>query len=140
MLLLRLSFRLSNLSGSLRNTAATQVAGRLSSYSVLSTSPTVRYASADAATKSNGKKSTFDSKDEAEIVEKLKQTFANEQQDGGLVPIYKKALLYGNRIAIKDELGEYSYAQLFTAAKLLSTQISNLCGKYKFTRRFIDYR
>lgn len=72
----------------------------------------------------------FDDRDEADIIEKLRTTFATETNAGGVVPIYKKALLYANNIAIKDEIGEYNYGQLYNAAKKLSIQISNVCGTY----------
>lgn len=85
--------------------------------------------SADAATKSDR---GCDQKDDIEILHKLKQTFINETAAGGVVPIYKKALLHGNKIAIKDATAEYSYAQLYNGAKKLSTQISNLCGNYNW--------
>lgn len=70
-----------------------------------------------------------DVKDEASVREKLLQSFSNDEATGGIVPVYKRALLYGSKIAIKDELGEYSYSQLYVGAKKLSIQISNLCGK-----------
>lgn len=70
----------------------------------------------------------FDDRDEADTLEKLRTTFAKETNAGGVVPIYKKALLYANSIAIKDEIGEYNYGQLYNAAKKLSIQISNVCG------------
>lgn len=69
-----------------------------------------------------------DAKDEAVIVEKLKFSFDNDTSAGKVVPVHKRALLYGNKIAIKDEIGEYSYSQLYIGAKKLSIQISNLCG------------
>lgn len=64
-----------------------------------------------------------------ELVQKLRKRFDNEVQTGKVVPVFKKALYHGDRIAIKDENGEYSYHQIFSAAKKLSTEISQLCGK-----------
>lgn len=73
------------------------------------------------------------------IVERLRCSFSEDVANGFVVPVYKQALLYGNKIAIKDDFGEFSYAQLYMGAKKLALQISNLCGKlnnhfYFFTR------
>lgn len=88
-----------------------------------------QFLSTDAATKSTSTGGGFDAKDEAAVLDKLRQSFSNDEATGGIVPVYKRALLYGNKTAIKDELGEYSYSQLYIGAKKLSIQISNLCGK-----------
>lgn len=61
------------------------------------------------------------------IVNKLKCAFNEEIKNGHVIPVYKKALLYGTNLAIKDHQGEYSYMQLYQAAKQLSYQISNVC-------------
>lgn len=76
----------------------------------------------------------FDSDEEAEIIQKLRNTFAEEEKYGGVVPIFKKALLYGNKIAIKDQVGEYSYVRLYNGAKKLCEQISNLVGSASCAR------
>lgn len=85
----------------------------------------------DAATKKSTGRGVakFDSKDENEILEKLKFSFDSDGIAGNIVPVYKRALLYGRNVAIKDEMGEYSYIQLYMGAKKLATEISNLCGK-----------
>lgn len=91
-----------------------------------------KHLSTDAATKNSttgGVAATFDTKDENEILEKLKFSFDSDSIAGNIVPVYKRALLYGNNTAIKDEISEYSYTQLYMGAKKLSMQISNLCGK-----------
>lgn len=88
-----------------------------------------QFLSTDAATKSTSIGGGFDAKDEAAVLDKLRQSFINDEKNGSIVPVYKRALLYGNKTAIKDELGEYSYSQLYIGAKKLSIQISNLCGK-----------
>lgn len=51
-----------------------------------------------------------------------------------VVPVFKKALLYDNKIALKDQHGEFSYGQLFSGAKKLSIQVSNLCGSASLSR------
>lgn len=70
----------------------------------------------------------FDAEDENEILEKIKNIFAEEERSGHVVPVFKKALLHGNKVAIKDQINEYTYHRLYAAAKRLSAQISNLCG------------
>lgn len=57
--------------------------------------------------------------------EKLQNLFDNEILNGDVVPVFKRALLYGNKIAIKDETGEYSYRQLVEAARKLSTELQS---------------
>lgn len=87
--------------------------------------------STDAATKNQGSQQSqqqFDAKDEQEIVQKLKHTFEQDIISGSVVPVFKKALLYGNKVAIKDEFAEYSYAQLYAGAKKLANQLNSLCG------------
>lgn len=37
-------------------------------------------------------------------------------------------MLYPDEIAVKDINGEYTYFQLYLAAKRLAIQISNICG------------
>lgn len=66
----------------------------------------------------------------ADVVDRLRRSFGDVLACGGVVPVYKQALLYGNKIAIKDQFGEFSYAQLYTGAKKLASQITHLCGSY----------
>lgn len=63
------------------------------------------------------------------IEQKLQNLIQNEISTQNVVPIFKQALLYNHKIAIKDMNGEFSYAQIYMAAKKLSIQISNLCGQ-----------
>lgn len=58
----------------------------------------------------------------------LREHFRKEEQNGGVVPIFKKVLLHADHIAIKNNATEYSYQQLYLGSKNLSVQISNLCG------------
>lgn len=57
-------------------------------------------------------------------VDKLQHLFDNEVKNGDIVPVFKRALLYGNKIAVKDNTGEYSYRQILDAARKLSTELS----------------
>lgn len=69
-----------------------------------------------------------DEQPEVDQLKKLRATFDDEIKDDGIIPIYKKALLYGSKIAVKDTKGEVSFARLFIAAKKLAIKISNICG------------
>lgn len=60
---------------------------------------------------------------------KFQNLISDEIKKNQVVPIFKKILAYNHSIAIKDNNGEFSYAQIYMAAKKLSIQISNLCGK-----------
>lgn len=57
-------------------------------------------------------------------VEKLQNLFDAETKNGDVVPVFKRALLYGNKIAIKDTTGDYSYRQILEAARKLSVELS----------------
>lgn len=63
------------------------------------------------------------------LAEHLQRSFDADAAAGKVVPVFKKALLYGTRPAIKDDTGTYSYVQLYMAAKTLSFQVSNVCGE-----------
>lgn len=57
-------------------------------------------------------------------VDKLQKHFDNDIKSGDCVPIFKRALLHGNKIAIKDNTGEYSYRQILDGARKLSKELS----------------
>lgn len=57
-------------------------------------------------------------------IDKLCNQFDNEVNNGDVVPIFKRALLYGDKIAIKDYNGKYSYRQILDAARKLSEKLS----------------
>lgn len=57
-------------------------------------------------------------------VEKLQNLFDVESRNGDVIPVFKRALLYGNKIAIKDVTGDYSYRQILEAARKFSTELS----------------
>lgn len=40
------------------------------------------------------------------------------------IPVFKRALLYGNSIAVKDQIGEYSYHQVLEGAVKLSKELT----------------
>lgn len=89
-----------------------------------------RLLSADAATVANRQnESNAASKNEA-VVQKLQQLYEADVKDGGVVPAFKRSLLYGNKIAVKDDIGEYTYTQLFNGSKALATQLSSVCGEF----------
>lgn len=56
--------------------------------------------------------------------DRLRKCFDNEIRNGECVPVFKRALLHGNRIAVKDNTGEYSYRQILDGARKLATQLS----------------
>lgn len=70
------------------------------------------------------------SNESVEIQEKLKILLENERENYGIVPVFKKALTFGDKIAVKDTSGEYSYTQIYSAARKLSIRISQNCGKF----------
>jgi hypothetical protein len=45
------------------------------------------------------------------------------------VPVFKRALLNGQKTAIKDINGEKTYSELVSGSFKLSKQISDVCGK-----------
>lgn len=57
-------------------------------------------------------------------IDKLQNLFDSEVKNGDIVPVFKRALLYGNKIAVKDPTGEYSYRQILDAARKLSNELS----------------
>lgn len=66
-------------------------------------------------------------------VDKLHILFNNEIENGDIVPVFKRALLHGNKIAVKDNTGEYSYRQILEGARKLSKQLSaHSHGKRQF--------
>ncbi|EDW29257.1 GL19606 [Drosophila persimilis] len=65
---------------------------------------------------------------------------AGERGSKLLLPTYKKAMLYPDDLAIRDNVGEFTYFQLFMTAKRLSIQISNICVCSFRQRRFVAGR
>lgn len=54
----------------------------------------------------------------------FRNQFDNEVNNGDVVPIFKRALLYNDKIAIEDYNGKYTYRQILDAAVELSTKLS----------------
>nr|XP_037874015.1 malonate--CoA ligase ACSF3, mitochondrial isoform X2 [Bombyx mori] len=72
-----------------------------------------------------------------EVNTELLTSFNKDIQDGGAVPVFRRALLFPTRVALQDEVGIYTYAGLYQAAAALSTEISaQLVGE---TERTIAY-
>lgn len=83
--------------------------------------------STNTAVNSNNKQQVEEF-NEVDFVKRLKNQFEDEIQDNGVIPPYKKALLYGSKIAIKDSKGEVSFNRLYLGAKKVAAKISNTCG------------
>lgn len=47
-----------------------------------------------------------------------------------ITPTFKNAPNYGQKIAIKDEFGQFSYQQIYNGAVNMSLEISKICGKW----------
>lgn len=65
-----------------------------------------------------------------ELHQRLTQLFEEETKRCLIVPPFKRALLYGDKSAIRDHTGDYSFIQIYEAVKRLALQISNCCGKF----------
>lgn len=55
--------------------------------------------------------------------DQLYNLFDKEIQQGGVVPIFKRSLLYANHIAVEDGTGEYTHRQILDASKKLAAEI-----------------
>lgn len=67
--------------------------------------------------------------EEQEIVGRLRRQLDDQAVKLGTVPVFKRALQYGNSVAIKDQNGEFSYARLYMGAKRLAADITSICGR-----------
>lgn len=98
-----------------------------------------RRLSTDAATAANRQNdASVASKNEA-AVQKLQQSYDADVKGGGVVPAFKRSLLYGNKIAVKDDVGEYTYNQLFNGSKKLAAQLSSICGAFILLAQWTSY-
>lgn len=70
----------------------------------------------------------------ADLHRRLAGLFEEEVQKNLVVPPFKKALLHGQKSAIRDQTGDYSFIQLYEAVKRLAIQISNICGSASQSR------
>lgn len=69
-----------------------------------------------------------------ELHQRLTQLFEEETKRCLIVPPFKRALLYGDKSAIRDHTGDYSFIQIYEAVKRLALQISNCCGSASQSR------
>lgn len=72
---------------------------------------------------------TLTPEEEQEIVGRLKRQLDDQSSRLGTVPVFQRALQYGNSVAIKDQNGEFSYARLYMGAKRLAADITSICGE-----------
>ncbi|CAH2097562.1 unnamed protein product [Euphydryas editha] len=54
----------------------------------------------------------------------LLKNFNADIKAGGIVPVFRRALLFPSRVALQDEIGTYTYARLYEAATALSKDIA----------------
>ncbi|KAJ8710220.1 hypothetical protein PYW07_009586 [Mythimna separata] len=59
-----------------------------------------------------------------EVNAELLNSFNQDIRNGGVVPVFRRALLFPTRVALQDEFGIYTYAGLYQAASVLSQEIS----------------
>ena len=62
---------------------------------------------------------------------KIQQLVNGDIKNNYPVPVFKKALIHNKAIALKDRNGEFSYVDLFLGSQKLSSQISDVVGKYR---------
>ncbi|XP_058830930.1 malonate--CoA ligase ACSF3, mitochondrial [Topomyia yanbarensis] len=70
----------------------------------------------------------------ARLHQRLTTLFEDESRRNLVVPPFKRALLYGEKSAIRDQTGDYSFIQIYEAVKRLALQISNCCGSASQSR------
>lgn len=70
----------------------------------------------------------------ADLHQRLTNLFEEESKRELIVPPFKRALLYGEKSAVRDHTGDYSYIQIYEAVKRLALQISNHCGSASQSR------
>lgn len=60
---------------------------------------------------------------------RIQQIINADTRDANPVPVFKRALIHGKKVALKDQHGEFTYLDLVAGSKKLSTQISDICGE-----------
>lgn len=70
----------------------------------------------------------------ADLLRRLTKLYEQEVARELIVPPFKRALLYGEKAAIRDQIGDYSFIQLYEAVKRLAAQISKCCGSASQSR------
>jgi acyl-coenzyme A synthetase/AMP-(fatty) acid ligase len=58
----------------------------------------------------------------------IQQLIDEDINKGNPVPVFKRALIHRKATALKDVNGEFTYTDLLSSSKKLSTQISEICG------------
>ncbi|XP_061380466.1 malonate--CoA ligase ACSF3, mitochondrial [Danaus plexippus] len=61
-----------------------------------------------------------------EINAELLNSFNHDIKKGGVVPVFRRALLFPTRVALQDDFATYTYADLYDAATALSKEIAAL--------------
>lgn len=61
-----------------------------------------------------------------------RRTSSISSTSSSITPVFTTALTYGDKVAIKDEFGEYTYNQIYNGAAKISIEISKICGKRTF--------
>uniref|UniRef100_A0A182YCA0 AMP-dependent synthetase/ligase domain-containing protein n=1 Tax=Anopheles stephensi TaxID=30069 RepID=A0A182YCA0_ANOST len=70
----------------------------------------------------------------ADLLRRLTKLYDQEVSRQLIVPPFKRALLYGEKAAIRDQAGDFSFIQLYEAVKRLAAQISKCCGSASQSR------
>uniref|UniRef100_A0A182VP31 AMP-dependent synthetase/ligase domain-containing protein n=1 Tax=Anopheles merus TaxID=30066 RepID=A0A182VP31_ANOME len=64
----------------------------------------------------------------ADLLRRLTKLYEQEVARELIVPPFKQALLYGEKAAVRDQVGDFSFIQLYEAVKRLAAQISKCCA------------
>lgn len=70
----------------------------------------------------------------ADLLRRLTKLYEQEVARELIVPPFKRALLYGEKAAVRDQVGDFSFIQLYEAVKRLAAQISKCCGSASQSR------
>uniref|UniRef100_A0A182TFP9 AMP-dependent synthetase/ligase domain-containing protein n=1 Tax=Anopheles melas TaxID=34690 RepID=A0A182TFP9_9DIPT len=64
----------------------------------------------------------------ADLLRRLTKLYEQEVARELIVPPFKRALLYGEKAAVRDQVGDFTFIQLYEAVKRLAAQISKCCA------------
>uniref|UniRef100_A0A2M3ZKQ5 Putative acyl-coa synthetase n=1 Tax=Anopheles braziliensis TaxID=58242 RepID=A0A2M3ZKQ5_9DIPT len=70
----------------------------------------------------------------ADLLKRLSKLYDQERAQNLIVPPFKRALLYGQKAAVRDQAGDFTFIQLYEATKRLAVQISHHCGSASQSR------
>ncbi|XP_055535420.1 malonate--CoA ligase ACSF3, mitochondrial [Wyeomyia smithii] len=70
----------------------------------------------------------------SQLQQRLVKLFEDETKRGLIIPAFKRALVYGEKSAVRDNTGDYSFIQIYESVKRLALQISNCCGSASQSR------